>query len=143
MYFQKNYVNILYKCYDSSKYLKGDKVTKGQIENKISEAVTKFEVEIQGRGPKKINTIIVNDLIIVRLEGFFSVSEKRLARNNNVELIKKVRTLLFENEEENFREKIEDIIETNVISIHSDVSTKTGEKIIVLTTKENLEEKYE
>ena len=118
-------------------------MTKGQIENKISEAVTKFEVEIQGRGPKKINTIIVNDLIIVRLEGFFSVSEKRLARNNNVELIKKVRTLLFENEEENFREKIEDIIETNVISIHSDVSTKTREKIIVLTTKENLEEKYE
>ena len=118
-------------------------MTKGQVENKISEAVTKFEVEIQGRGPKEINTIIIKDLIIVRLKGFFSVSEKRLAENDNVELLKKVRTLLFENEEENFRDKIENIIDTKIVSIHSDVSTRTREKIIVLTTEDNLEEIYE
>lgn len=117
-------------------------MTKGQIEAKISEAVTNFEVEIMGRGPKQINTIITEDLIIVRLEGFFSVSEKRLADNDSVELIKKVRTLLFENEEENFKNIIEDIIQTNIISLHSDVSTKTGEKIIIMTVDENLEEKY-
>ena len=117
-------------------------MTRGQIENKISEAVTRFEIEIRGRGPDEINTIIVEDLIIIRLKGFFSVSEKRLAKNNKVELIKKVRTLLFENEEDNFRKIIEDIIDTKIISIHSDVSTRTGEKIIVLTTEDNLEEKY-
>ena len=117
-------------------------MTKGQIEAKISEAVTNFEVEIMGRGPKQINTIITEDLIIVRLEGFFSVSEKRLADNDSVELIKKVRTLLFKNEEENFKNIIEDIIQTNIISLHSDVSTKTGEKIIIMTVDENLEEKY-
>ena len=117
-------------------------MTRGQIENKISEAVTRFEIEIRGRGPDEINTIIVEDLIIIRLKGFFSVSEKRLAKNNKVELIKKVRTLLFENEEDNFRKIIEDIIDTKIISIHSDVSTRTGEKIIVLTTEDNLGEKY-
>ncbi|MFW6022981.1 MAG: DUF2294 domain-containing protein [Halanaerobiaceae bacterium] len=117
-------------------------MTKGQIEAKISQAVTKFEIEIMGRGPKHINTIIVNDLIIIRLEGFFSVSEKRLAENNSVELIKKVRTLLFENEEENFKKIIEDIIDSRIVSLHSDVSTRTGEKIIVLTMEDDLEEKY-
>ncbi|MFW5999638.1 MAG: DUF2294 domain-containing protein [Halanaerobiaceae bacterium] len=118
-------------------------MTKGQIEARVSEAVTRFEVEVMGRGPKQINTIIVEDLIIVRLEGFFSVSEKHLAENNRVELLKKVRTLLFENEEENFRRRIEEIIDTKIISIHSDVSTRTREKIIVLTMEENIEEKYE
>ncbi|MFP4662448.1 MAG: DUF2294 domain-containing protein [Halanaerobiales bacterium] len=117
-------------------------MTKGQIEARISQAVTRFEIEIMGRGPKQINTIIVKDLIIIRLEGFFSISEKRLAENNSVELIKKVRTLLFENEEKNFKSLIEEIIESKIVSLHSDVSTRTGEKIIVLTMGEDLEEKY-
>lgn len=116
-------------------------MTRGQIEARISEAVTKFEVEIMGRGPKQINTIIVNDLIIVRLEGFFSVSEKRLAENDSVELVKRVRTRLFENEEENFKNIIEEIIDTRIISLHSDVSTRTREKVIVITIDEDLEEK--
>lgn len=117
-------------------------MTKGQIEAKISEAVTKFELEVMGRGPKQINTIIVKDLIIIRLEGFFSISEKRLAENNSVELVKRVRTLLFENEVENFKKIIQDIIDTELISVHSDVSTRTGEKIIVATVDCNLENKY-
>lgn len=117
-------------------------MTKGQIEAKISEAVTKFELEVMGRGPKQINTIIVKDLIIIRLEGFFSISEKRLAENNSVELVKRVRTLLFENEVENFKKIIQDIIDTELISVHSDVSTRTGEKIIVATVNCNLESKY-
>ncbi len=117
-------------------------MTKGQIEAKISEAITKFEVDIMGRGPKHINTTIINDLILVRLEGFFSVSEKRLAENDNVALIKKVRTLLFENEEDKFKSIIEKIIDNRIISIHSDVSTRTGEKIIVLTAKDDIEAKY-
>ncbi|MFW6036077.1 MAG: DUF2294 domain-containing protein [Halothermotrichaceae bacterium] len=116
-------------------------MTKGQIEAKISQAVTKFEIDIMGRGPKQINTSIVSDLIIIRLEGFFSASEKRLAENNSVELIKKVRTLLFENEEENFKNIIEEIVDNRIVSLHSDVSTKTGEKIIILTMEDNLEEK--
>ena len=117
-------------------------MTKGQVEAKISEAVTKFELEVMGRGPKQINTIIVKNLIIIRLEGFFSTSEKRLAENNRVELVKRVRTLLFENEVENFKNIIQNIINTGLVSVHSDVSTKTGEKIIIVTLDCNLENKY-
>ena len=117
-------------------------MTKGQIEAKISEAVTKFELEVMGRGPKEINTIIINDLIIIRLKGFFSTSEKRLAENNSVELVKRVRTLLFENEVENFKQIIQNIIDTEIISVHSDVSTLTGEKVIVATVNLDLESNY-
>ena len=114
-------------------------MTKGQIEDKISQAVTKFEREVMGRGPKQINTIINKDLIIIRIKGFLSISEQRLAKNDRVELVKKVRTLLFENEEENFKKIIENIIKSKIVSIHSDVSTRTEEKIIVLTVEKDLE----
>lgn len=45
-------------------------MTKGQLEAKLSEAVSKFEMEYMGRGPKTIRTFIAKDLIVVRLSGF-------------------------------------------------------------------------
>jgi len=117
-------------------------VTKGQIEAKISEAISKFEIEQMGRGPDKIRTIIFQDLIIVRLTGFLSTSEKSLAQNKEgVELIKKVRTALFENAQELLIETIKSVIDVEIISTYSDVSTKTGEKIIAIVADRDIEEK--
>lgn len=116
-------------------------MTKGQIESKISEAISKFEIEQMGRGPEKIRTIIFQDLIIVRLKGFLSPSEKNLAQNREgIELIKKVRTALFENARTGLEDAIRSVIDVNVISTFSDVSTKTGEKIIAFVVDKNLEE---
>ena len=94
-----------------------------------------------GRGPEKIRTIILQDLIIVRLKGFLSPSEKNLAQNREgIELIKKVRTALFENARTGLEDAIRSVIDVNVISTFSDVSTKTGEKIIAVVVDKNLEE---
>lgn len=115
-------------------------MTKGQLEAKISEVVSKFEIEFMGRGPKDIRTIINKDLIIVRLSGFLSQSEKKLAETSNgVKLIKEVRTALFENARDYFDNLIKQIADVNIISTHSDVSTKTGEKIIIFTVDEDLD----
>lgn len=116
-------------------------MTKGQLEAKISEAISKFEVEYMGRGPKSIRTHIVNDMIIVRLLGFLSPAEQKLtADTHGVVLFKKMRTSLFEGGREYLETLIEDIIDVAVISTHSDISTKTGEKVIIITTDSNLEE---
>jgi uncharacterized protein YbcI len=118
-------------------------MTKGQAEAKISEAVSRFEIEYMGRGPKQIRTLIIQDLIIVRLKGFLSQSEQKLAENiQGVEILKKVRTMLFESSRSYLDIMIKEIVDAEVISTHSDVSTKTGEKIIVITVSENLEEKF-
>ncbi len=115
--------------------------TKGQIEAKISEAVSRFEIEFMGRGPKQIRTLIVQDLIIIRLKGFLSQSEQLLAENSQgVELLKKVRTTLFETSKSYLEAFIRDVVDIDIISIHSDVSTRTAEKIIVITLRENLED---
>jgi uncharacterized protein YbcI len=115
-------------------------MTKGQIEAQLSEAISKFEIEHMGRGPEKIRTIISQDLIIVRLKGFLSVSEKTLAQNKEgIELVKKVRTALFENARERLEEVIKSVINVNVVSTFSDVSTKTGEKIIAIVVDKDIE----
>lgn len=116
-------------------------MTKGQMEAKISEAISKFEIEYMGRGPKNIRTYIINDMIIVRLTGFLSPSEQKLTDNpQGIELFKKVRTSLFEGGRGYLETLIIDVIGVAIVSTHSDISTKTGEKMIVITTDRNLEE---
>lgn len=116
-------------------------MTKGQIESKISEAISKFEIEQMGRGPERIRTVIIQDLILIRIKGFLSLSEKNLAQNKEgVELIKKVRTALFENAREDFEKAIQSVIDVNVVSTFSDVSTKSGEKIIAVVMDRDLED---
>jgi len=116
-------------------------MTKGQLEAKLSEAFSKFEIEYMGRGPKTIRTYIMNELIIVRLSGFLSPSEQKLTDNpQGIELFKKVRTSLFEGGRGYLETLITDIIDVAIISTHSDISTKTGEKIIIITTDKNLED---
>lgn len=118
-------------------------MTKGQVEARISEAVSKFEIEFMSRGPKQIRTLIIQDLIVVRLKGFLSQSEQKLAENSQgVELIKKVRSTLFESARSYLEELVKEIVDVDIISTHSDISTKTGEKIIVITVGENLEERF-
>ncbi len=118
-------------------------MTKGQAEAKISEAVSKFEIEFMGRGPKQIKTLIIQDMILIRLKGFLSQSEQKLAENiQGVELLKKVRTTLFEISRGFLETLIKEVIDVEIVSTHSDVSTKTGEKIIVVTVGENLEDRF-
>lgn len=116
-------------------------MTKGQLEAKISEAVSKFEIEYMGRGPKLIRTFIVKDLIVVRLSGFLSPSEQKLADTPaGIELFKKVRTTLFEGGRGFLETLITEVVDVAIVSTHSDISTKTGEKIIVITVDRDLEE---
>lgn len=115
-------------------------MTKGQIEAKISEDISKFEVEFMGRGPKNIRTIIVGDLVIIRLLGFLSQAEQMLVENNEgVELLKKMRTVLFEKNLAHFQKIILNILPYEILSIHSDVSTVTGEKMIIVAFNQDIE----
>lgn len=116
-------------------------MTKGQLEAKIGEIVSKFEIEYMGRGPKAIKTYIINDMIVVRLTGFLSPSEQKLTDNpQGIELFKKVRTSLFEGGRGYLETLIKEVIDVDIVSTYSDVSTKTGEKIVVITVDQSLED---
>lgn len=115
-------------------------MTKGQLEAKVCEAVSRFEVEFMGRGPKKIKALVANELLVIRLQGFLSQAEQRLFETNQgIGSWKKIRALLFESNIESFQTILKEIIPVDIVSVHSDVSTKTGEKMIVVTFAECVE----
>jgi uncharacterized protein YbcI len=117
--------------------------TKGQIEAQISEAIIKFEKEYMGRGPQETKTYIIRDIVFVRLKGVLTPTEEQLAKSaEGAELIKKARMQLLEGARVLLENIISDITSCQVKSLHTDISTKTGERIIVFTLDQNLEAKF-
>ena len=118
--------------------------TKGQIEARISEAIIKFEKEYMGRGPMEAKTYIIKDMIFVRLKGVLTLAEEQLSKTaEGAELIKKTRMQLLESARVLLENMIADITACQVKSMHTDISTKTGERIIIFTLKDqNLENEF-
>jgi len=110
-------------------------MTKGQLEAAISEAIIKFEVEYMGRGPEETRTYIINDMILIRLKGVLTSAEKQLAKGTEGKLlVKRMRVQLLESSREVLESLIREITGTQIISMHTDISTKTGERIIIFTS---------
>ncbi|MHC4396748.1 MAG: Na-translocating system protein MpsC family protein [Planctomycetota bacterium] len=109
--------------------------TKGQLEAEISEAIIKFEKEYMGRGPDETKTYIIGDMVLVRLRGVLTPAEKQLAKtDDNLKgraLIKQVRIELLEKAKMLLEKIIMDIFGEKVVSLHTDISTITGERIII------------
>jgi uncharacterized protein YbcI len=117
--------------------------TMGQIEAKISEAIIKFEKEYMGRGPMETKTYILKDIIFVRLKGVLTPAEEQLAKTNEgANLIKKTRVQLLEGARILLENIILAITNCQIKSLHTDISTKTGERVIIFTLDQNLEDKF-
>lgn len=117
--------------------------TKGQIEAQIGEAIIKFEKEYMGRGPTETKTYIMKDMVFIRLKGVLTQAEEQLAKSaEGAELIKRTRVQLLEGERVLLEKIISDITACQVKSLHTDISTKTGERIIIFTLDQNLEDKF-
>jgi len=114
----------------------------GEIEAEISKSMVKFEKEYMGRGPTDVKTHIFEDMIFVRLKGVLTRAEQQLTKGpDGIELIKKVRASLLETAQPLLYEVVKEITGLNVITLHTDISTKSGERVIIFTVEENLEKK--
>jgi uncharacterized protein YbcI len=117
--------------------------TKGQAEAQISEAIIKFEKEYMGRGPTETKTYIIKDMVFVRLKGVLTPAEEQLAKTaEGAELIKRTRVQLLEGARILLENIISDITACQVKSLHTDISTKTGERIIIFTLDQDLGDKF-
>lgn len=114
--------------------------TKGQIEAEVSNAMTKFELEYMGRGPKETKTFIIEDMVIVRLKGVLTDAERHLTKTQEGrDLVKKVRATMLESARDLLSRVIKDIVGVGVTSLHTDISTNTGERMIIFTLEESLD----
>jgi uncharacterized protein YbcI len=113
--------------------------TKGQIEARISEAIIKFEKEYMGRGPMETKSYIIKDMILVRLKGVLTPAEKQLAKTvDGADLVKRTRVQLLESARPLLESIVLDITDCRLQSLHTDISTKTGERVIIFTLYQDL-----
>lgn len=119
------------------------KKTRGQSEAEFTKAIIGFEKDYLGRGPLEARTFYLNDMILVRLRGILTPAEVKLAESREGQvLVKETRRQLFESSRPLLESIVRDIVGCSVISLHTDMSTKTGERVIVLTVGTDLSERF-
>ncbi len=111
--------------------------TQGEIEAAICAGVARFEQEYMGRGPKDIHAHLLNDLLVVRLQGVLTAAEQQLVKSlsgeKGRELLKQVRTHLIETARPVMEAMVTEITGVKVLSMHHDISTITGEEVVLFT----------
>jgi uncharacterized protein YbcI len=115
--------------------------TQGEIEAAICEGVARFEQEYMGRGPKDIRTHLIGDLLVVRLQGVLTAAEQQLAKSlapeKGRDLLKQVRTQLIETARPVMEAMVHEATGVKVLSLHQDISTATGEEVLLFTLAES------
>ena len=112
----------------------------GEIEAAVCEGMSRFEQEYMGRGPKDIHAHLIGDLLVVRLKGVLTAAEQHLVKTllpeKGRDLLKQVRTHLIETASPVMGKMIQEITGVNVLTLHHDISTATGEEVVLFTLAE-------
>ena len=115
--------------------------TQGEIEAAVCEGVRRFEQEYMGRGPKDVHAHLIGDLLVVRLKGVLTAAEqqlvKSLAADKGRDLLKQVRTHLIETARPLMETMVQEVTGVKPLSLHHDISTVTGEEVILFTLAES------
>jgi uncharacterized protein YbcI len=114
--------------------------TQGEIEAAICRGMSHFEQECMGRGPRDVRAHLIDDLLVVRLSGVLTAAEQHLATahpfEKGRELLKQVRSQLIEVARPTLETLVQDITGTKLLSLHHDISTVTGEEVVIFTLDE-------
>ena len=115
--------------------------TQREIEASICQRMTRFEQEYMGRGPKDIRAHLIDDLIVVRLQGVLTAAEQHLVKSlpavKGRDLLKQVRTHLLETARPLLEAMVLEITGIKVVTMHHDISTITGEEVVIFTLAES------
>jgi uncharacterized protein YbcI len=114
--------------------------THGEIEAAICEGISRFEQEYMGRGPKDIRAHLLDDIVLVRLQGVLTAAEQHLVKSLPAEkgrdLLKQVRTHLLETARPLLEAMVHEVTGSKVMTMHHDISTVTGEEVVLFTLVE-------
>lgn len=114
--------------------------TQGEIEAAICAGITRFEQDYMGRGPKDIRAYLFDDLVVVRMRGILTAAEQHLVKTlpseKGRDLLKQVRTQLVESARPVLEAMVEEVTGVKALSLHHDISTATGEEVLLFTLAE-------
>lgn len=118
--------------------------SRGEIEAELANAIIQFEKDHLGRGPVDTRVYIIDDLIIVRLRGILTPAEFKLAEKpEGHDLIKQVRRQLLEGSRPILETIVHEKTGYQVVSLHTDISVKNSERMIIFTLNGKLETRKE
>jgi uncharacterized protein YbcI len=114
--------------------------TQGEIEAAICKGMSHFEQDYMGRGPKNVQAHVLGNLIVVRLQGVLTAAEQQLVKSlssdKGRDLLKEVRTQLMETARPLMEAMVQEAAGVKVLSLHHDISTVTGEEVVLFTLAE-------
>lgn len=120
----------------------GMEKTKGTIEAEISKALTHWEKSYLGRGSVSVKSDILRDMVIVVLRGILTAAEYTVCQDKEGLLSVKVhRNSLVESGLDDLKEIILTITGEEVVSFYTDISTQTGERVMVFKLSSDLQSK--
>jgi uncharacterized protein YbcI len=115
--------------------------TQGEIEAAVCARIRQFEHDFMGRGPKDVQSYLLGDLLVIRLKGVLTAAEQHLATSlpgeKGRDLLKQVRAHLIETARPMMDAMIQEITGVSVLSMHHDISTVTGEEVVLFTLAES------
>ena len=140
--------------------------SQGEIEAAICDGVSRFEQEYVGRGPRDIRAHLLGSLLVVHLQGVLTPAERQLVAprlaavaagdgrgngtgnghgnghgfdgdgGNGRALLKQVRSHVVALGRPRLEELVEAVTGVKLVSLHHDISTVTGEEVLVFSLAE-------
>jgi uncharacterized protein YbcI len=113
--------------------------SQGEIEAAVCDAVSRFQQEFMGRGPRAIHTHLVENRLFVHLEGVLTAAEQRLIEGHGAgngkgaELLKQLRSHLVLAGRPLLEQLVGEAAGASPVTLHHDISPVTGEEVIVIT----------
>jgi CheY-like chemotaxis protein/uncharacterized protein YbcI len=116
---------------------KSKTLTQIESEAAICEGIVHFQEEYLGWRSEQILAHFINDLLVVRIVGVLTLAERQLGKSlspsKGRDLIKQVRKQLLELARPMLESLIHEVAGVKVVSMHHDISTVTGEEVVVFS----------
>ncbi len=119
---------------------KSKTLTQAESEAAICEGIGRFQEEYLGWRSVTIHAHFIQDLLVVRILGALTQAERQLGKSlspgKGRDLVKQVRKQLLELARGMLESLVHEISGVKVLSMHHDISTVTGEEVIVFSLAE-------
>ena len=101
--------------------------SQGEIEAAVCDAVSRFQQEFMGRGPRNVHAHLIDNRLFVHMAGRGDGSE------SGADLLKQLRSRLVTAGRSVLESLVREASGASPVNLHHDISPVTGEEVIVIT----------
>jgi len=116
---------------------KSKALTQAESEAAICDGIIRFREEYLGSRSEQVRIYIIQNLIAARILGVLTLAERHLGKSSSPEkgrdLIKQVRKQLLEAARPMLESLVHEVVGAKVLSMHQDISTVTGEEVVIFS----------